>query len=954
MAQSKVIGRISVKVLPDTSEFRERAKRDLEAIQEQLKEIKVKLDLDKTAMRKLKKDLKDWAKDISPLEITVKPTLLKGSTTYINARLKAVARPREVEFFPKINNAALAKVATALAAMSGARVVGDILDDIGRSLLRLDKAVPIIGGIALAVLGLAGATIASASNAAALAVALAQMLPVGFALAGAFTGMVLGVGALVIALRDMTKVIPEIKTAWEQIKTTVSDNFWAKAEEPIRRLVTGLLPQFVTGMGSASTALGTFGAKLSTALNGALNGQIKGMFDDLTSSINIASGAAGSIASIIKTLGELGASYLPRMSTWFVDLTKQFAGFLERAAADGSLKSWVEQGIANLNALGSVAKSIGQILGGIGTAAQMGGGASLQGFATTLEQIAKVAQSPVFQGGLAAVFEAAHTAMGNIGKVSGPAIADLFGNLGNIINGPMASAGTAIGHIVKMLATALSSPAIAKGLSAMMDGLMRGIIALNPAIQALAPVFGLLGEVIGQFAQILGPLISAILPPLAAAFMQIVPALMPIVQILGGALIQIVTALAPVLATLAQLIAQVLVAVTPLLPPLIQLVMAILVPLLTIIVQIISTALPPLISAFTRLVGAVIPVVNVLTAVVSVLMAVLGPVITWLAGIIMSVLIVAIEAIAQVFRGVVGIVMGIWNAWSALFRGDWAAVWNGVKQVWKGVWDLIVGILKFAFSNVIGVFRAETKLISSIWSTCWNAVKNFFVGIWNSLTADFSRRLSLVKSSLSSASSSIRTLWSTCWSAVLSYLRAALSNLQSAVSNAMGKVTSTLRGLRSSALSALGNLGSALINAGRQLIEGFISGIKQKIGGVKATLQGLTSSLTSWKGPESLDKVLLVNAGRLIIDGFIRGLESRYGEVRRSLQWLTNEVASTDFGLPDLASGGLSARLSAAVDGSAESGSRVTKVINYHAAPGSSISSEEDLFSALDRARAGW
>ncbi|MFD6636772.1 hypothetical protein ACFWDN_13255 [Micromonospora chalcea] len=953
MAQSKIIGRVSVKVLPDTSEFRDKVKTELQAIQEQLKDVKVKLDLDKSAMQKLKKDLKDWAKDISPLEITVKPELLKGSTTYINARLRAVARPREVQFIPTINNAALAKVATALAAMSGARVVGDMLDDIGRALMRLDKSVPIISTIALAIAGLSGATIASASNIAALSVALAQMLPVGFALAGAFTGMALGIGALIIALSDTTKVIPEIKTAWDQLRTTISDNFWVKAEEPIRRLVTGLLPQFVAGMGSASTALGTFAGKLSTALTGALDGQIKGMFDDLTASINIASGSADNIAKIIKILGELGASYLPRMSQWFVDITKQFAGFLERAEADGSLKNWVDQGIANLTAFGSAIKSVVEILGGIGTAAQMGGGASMQGFADTLGSIAKVAQSPAFQGGLASVFAAAHTAMGNIGKVSGPAVADLFGNLGNIINGPLASAGTAIGHIVKMLATALNNPAIAKGLSAMFDGLMRGIIALDPAIQALAPVFGLLGEVIGQFAQILGPLISAILPPLAAAFMQIVPALMPIVQILGGALIQIVNELAPVLATLAQLIAQVLVAVTPLLPPLIQLAMAILVPLLTIIVQIISTALPPLIAAFTKLVGAVIPVVTILTNVVNVLMTVLGPVIAWLAGVIMSVLIVAIEAIAQIFRGVVNIVMGIWNAWSALFKGDWEGVWNGIKQVWKGVWDAILGILKLVFSNVIGVFKAETKLISSIWSTVWNAVKSFFSGIWNSLTADFSRRLGLLKSSLSTAGSAIRSTWNACWNAVLSFLRSALSNLQSSLSSGLNKAVSYFRGLPGKITAALGNLGSLLLNAGKQVIQGFINGIESMIGKVTGTLGKLTNMIPKVKGPESRDKVLLFNAGQLVIDGFINGLESRYDAVKDSLRWLTNEVAATDFGLPDLASGGLSAKLSAAVDGAAQSGGP-SKTINYYAAPGSSISSEEDLFAALDRARAGW
>ena len=60
---------------------------------------------------------------------------------------------------------------------------------------------------------------------------------------------------------------------------------------------------------------------------------------------------------------------------------------------------------------------------------------------------------------------------------------------------------------------------------------------------------------------------------------------------------------------------------------------------------------------------------------------------------------------------------------------------------------------------------------------------------------------------------------------------------------------------------------------------------------VKSTLGNLTSKLTSWKGPESLDRVILKDAGRLVIQGFIEGLESQYDAVKDSLQGLTDDLS---------------------------------------------------------------
>lgn len=68
-------------------------------------------------------------------------------------------------------------------------------------------------------------------------------------------------------------------------------------------------------------------------------------------------------------------------------------------------------------------------------------------------------------------------------------------------------------------------------------------------------------------------------------------------------------------------------------------------------------------------------------------------------------------------------------------------------------------------------------------------------------------------------------------------------------------------------------------------------------GSVKDKLGDFTGKLTSWKGPESLDKVILQEAGKYVIQGFIKGLESEYGNVEKSLGGLTNKVSQTEFNM---------------------------------------------------------
>lgn len=236
------------------------------------------------------------------------------------------------------------------------------------------------------------------------------------------------------------------------------------------------------------------------------------------------------------------------------------------------------------------------------------------------------------------------------------------------------------------------------------------------------------------------------------------------------------------------------------------------------------------------------------------------------------------------------LVISIWQGVAA----NWSAIWDGISQYVSGAWQVISTIVTTAINVVRGVIQAVTAVIRGDWSGAWEAIKGVASSVWAGIQGVVSGAISMVQGAISTAMAVIRGIWSGAWNGLRSVLSGAWNGIKSAVSSGVSSVVSTIRGLPGQAVSALSNIGSTLLHAGSQLIGGFINGIKQKFSDVKNTLGDLTSKLTSWKGPEDLDRRLLTPAGRMIIDGLIRGLESRYAAVRSSLQGLTSDIASTD------------------------------------------------------------
>ena len=591
---TKSAGRVTIRVLPDSSRFREDLRLALDRIEKVTKvTIPATLAVTRESVRELRRQLSeldvrikvepyitqeklhDVRKQIEDLD----PQLQVGlNTALARARLTALTRPRVVELIVRVNQASLVAAATTLAALSGARVLSNTFDKFWDAIKNLDKNAPRIGAIATGINSLAGGILALTSNLAGLAGSFVQLSGLAVVLPALLTGAGIAIGTLIAVLKDGKTVLADLGPLFTNLQDSMSSAFWAIAAQPIRDVVHTLMPALKEQLINTSQALGVVTKSLANALGKNLTAEkLNTMFDNLNQAIARSSNAMDPLISAFTTLGLYGSKYLPRLSQWFVDLSEKFNNFITAAAEDGRLDLWAERGIQAFKDLGRVIKEAAHVLGALIRAADAAGGAGFAELADGLARLADTMNSDNFQTTLTTIFRGAHALMDGL--------IDGLNNLGvglaafaPTLESVFTKTGLIIAAFLQNISKILESPSFQRGVTMFFDGFLSFMRSLEPAMPALGQIVGLIGEIAGVMLQAFGPviadaiiliaplftaiweavkpliptlstLIRELLPPLADIFMiiatDVLPELVPLIQELAPALVAVVKAIVP-------------------------------------------------------------------------------------------------------------------------------------------------------------------------------------------------------------------------------------------------------------------------------------------------------------------------------------------------------------------------------------------------------------------------
>lgn len=787
----------------------------------------------------------------------------KQATVELRTWIAAQAR-KAVRIDVEISKKGLATATAQLKALTGLSALKKIATDFNEAVLGFFTNLPAVAsGVAKvgSIVSIVSVAVGS------LAVSLSSLTPavkglgaVALALPGILTGFAATVATLVVAMNTVPDVVAEAATSFNGLKEIIGSNFWAAAAESTATFLSQLGPQIKVGMAAVASAVGTNVAGLMTALTKEFDDAVvSSIFDDIIAGAKALEPAMAPIATIIRNLVQFGTSLLPAISGWLTTVLTKFSNWLQIAMETGALNKMLADLWTWLQAVGTGLKALGDIVGGLATAALAAG---IDGLSQGLKTMADIVNSPQFQGTLALFFSGAKQAVEGLLSALGP-IGDMLTYLMPTISGFLGELGRTVGDLFGAIADAMATPIFQQGLGDFFSGILDFIRPLIAVMPQLIEKFGAFGTLAGSVLGMLGPVIASLLETLVPVLDTVLTALQPLVDVLGGALITVIEALGPPLQLIAQLFYFLIPALTPLIPMVVSLATTILdalVPVFTMLfplimdivnaivplVGVILNALMPLIGPLVELIGITLqPVLQGLAIIFGVIaqaIQFLGPWLEFLATLVGAV----IQTIVALFKGDFASIEGIWSGvWDALMN-FWSSTiepaFNAISNFFQLMWATFVMVFTTAVTYFTTAFNNFATWVSQAWQGLWNAVSSFFQRAWDTIVFILVNVIRRILDSFSSFVNWVSSTWQNLWNGVFSLLGNAWNGMISFISTALTVVSDTISTFAALIVGMWQNLWNgvfALVGGAWEGIIGFI--------GVAANVVGnAINSFANW------------------------------------------------------------------------------------------------------------
>lgn len=536
----------------NAEEARRQLKERLERIFNNLPSFIVDLDLQVTepSIKHQRHRIQDFIDEFDGRDIKVD---VNANTFVASRQIAFTARTRFVDFIVRVNQASLAKAAAALAALSGARLLGQYGNDLWEFFRDLDKNIPKLSIFATAIGAGLGAVTGMVTQIASFGAGLAHLSPLLLTLPGLLMGGVAAAGAFVVAWMDAGEQLAELEEPFKNLRRIMSDSYWEEARTPILNLVTNLMPQLEVALGGASRAMGGFTGAFAEAFENQLGGgRLEAIFGTMEEGFRVLQQGADGYAGTIVNLALIAGRYFPRLAGWLNRNATAFSNWMDAIATDGRLDAWMNRAIDSLYDLWFGFTAFGSVLQGIWRASEAAGATAMAGFRETMERWDEVVNSPRVQEGMTNWFRGGRAALDSLGI----AIGDIFDGLidkSREVEDVFVNSGKSLESLGGIIDGILSG-------GGFLDGLAGGFESLDRAFQNIEKVSPAISDFFGTAAQFAGDMAEAFSGPLAAAVETVFPLLgqvledvSPLIQALADGLQEILESeeLADLLGTIA-------------------------------------------------------------------------------------------------------------------------------------------------------------------------------------------------------------------------------------------------------------------------------------------------------------------------------------------------------------------------------------------------------------------
>ena len=304
-----------------------------------------------------------------------------------------------------------------------------------------------------------------------------------------------------------------------------------------------------------------------------------------------------------------------------------------------------------------------------------------------------------FRNNVTAVWE---ELQGSFSELGGK-ISDMLNQLMPLISEIASTVLTAFGQIAEAVL-----PILIQLISELLPVIIGLIDQLLPVLtQIIESVLTVLVDVINQLLPLVMQIIEAVLPVLLQLVQAILPIITQIVEAVLPVLIQLINTILPIITQIISAVLPVLVEILNALTPILNMVISLLQPILNLIISLVEPIL-------NLIMAAIQPLIEIFATLISTILEPIMPILSAVANIITSVLGAAIQAIQPIIQSLTSVFQGLIDFITGVFSGNWSQAWNGIVQVFGGLWDGLVAIVKAPINAVIGLINKAIGALNSI------------------------------------------------------------------------------------------------------------------------------------------------------------------------------------------------------------------------------------------------
>jgi phage-related protein len=189
--------------------------------------------------------------------------------------------------------------------------------------------------------------------------------------------------------------------------------------------------------------------------------------------------------------------------------------------------------------------------------------------------------------------------------------------------------------------------------------------------------------------------------------------------------------------------------------------------------------------------------------------------------------------IRRMIEGTLNVIRGIFNVFAGVFTGDWSRAWEGVRQIFTGIWQQMSAPVIAALAIIRPAVENAWTAIQTATDTVWRAIQSLLGAIWGGLRSLATSAFDAVRSVVVAAWNAIETATTSAWNTVKRIVTAAVDAVKAVIRG----LVDFIRGIAGAAGEAASSFASAIIAPFRGVL-GFLQSVIDKINAVRSALSG--------------------------------------------------------------------------------------------------------------------